>query len=221
MVKYLRKYPNVRIILVEKTHRLYRNLKDWVTLDELDVENPPRQGRRGAVSRLALVGKCMHGIMAKNYIDNFSEEARKGQMEKAEQGIWPTTAPLGYVNTLAKDGKKVIEPHPVLAPVVTKLFERYATGQYSLKALAKAAHADGLIYPKSERQSGAGQHRSCDSAQPALHRATKAGRLCRLPPQICSGGGARRDIRSAARPTPLRRGGSGVGEDGAQGEPRR
>ena len=33
----------------------------------------------------------MHGIkvlMAKNYIDNLSEEARKGMNEKAEQGIW-------------------------------------------------------------------------------------------------------------------------------------
>ncbi len=28
----------VRTVLVEKTDRLYRNLKDWVTLDELDIE---------------------------------------------------------------------------------------------------------------------------------------------------------------------------------------
>ena len=36
--------------------------------------------------------KFMHGIkvlMAKNYIDNLSEEARKGQLEKAAQGHWP------------------------------------------------------------------------------------------------------------------------------------
>jgi DNA invertase Pin-like site-specific DNA recombinase len=38
MVDYLRKHPEARIILVEKTDRLYRNLKDWVTLDELDLE---------------------------------------------------------------------------------------------------------------------------------------------------------------------------------------
>jgi hypothetical protein len=41
----------------------------------------------------------MHGIkvlMAKNYIGNLSEEARKGTQEKAEQGIWPTKTPLGY-----------------------------------------------------------------------------------------------------------------------------
>ncbi|ANN58981.1 hypothetical protein BFX40_23245 [Mesorhizobium sp. SEMIA 3007] len=38
MVKYLRKHPGVRVVLVEKTDRPYRNLKDWVTLDELHVE---------------------------------------------------------------------------------------------------------------------------------------------------------------------------------------
>ncbi|MBZ9993160.1 recombinase family protein [Mesorhizobium sp. BH1-1-4] len=152
MVKYLRKHPGIRSVLVEKTDRLYRNLKDWVTLDELDVEiHLAKEGV--TLSRDSRSSeKFMHGIkvlMAKNYIDNLSEEARKGQMEKAEQGIWPTKAPLGYVNTTGKDGRKVIEPHPELAPVVTQLFERYATGQYSLKALAKAAHGDGLIYPKS------------------------------------------------------------------------
>ena len=39
MVAYLRAHPVVRTLLVEKTDRLYRNLKDWVTVDELEVEN--------------------------------------------------------------------------------------------------------------------------------------------------------------------------------------
>jgi len=38
MIRYVQKHPQVRIILVEKTDRLYRNLKDWVRLDELDIE---------------------------------------------------------------------------------------------------------------------------------------------------------------------------------------
>jgi len=38
MVEYLRAHPSIRALLVEKTDRLYRNLKDWVTVDELDVE---------------------------------------------------------------------------------------------------------------------------------------------------------------------------------------
>ena len=48
--------------------------------------------------------------MAKNDIDNLSEEARKGVREKAEQRIWPTIAPLEYRNVLASDGKRAIEP---------------------------------------------------------------------------------------------------------------
>src|ERR1700722_12650241 len=80
--------------------------------------------------------KFVHGIkvlMAKNYIDNLSEEARKGQLEKAEQGIWPTKAPLGYRNVAGVDGKKIITPDPNSAPVITSLFEWYATGTLSLR----------------------------------------------------------------------------------------
>lgn len=38
MLAYLRRSSTCRILLVEKTDRLYRNLKDWVTLDEIDLE---------------------------------------------------------------------------------------------------------------------------------------------------------------------------------------
>src|SRR5450432_1290743 len=39
MLSYLKKHQGrCRTVLVEKTDRLYRNLKDWVTLDEIDLE---------------------------------------------------------------------------------------------------------------------------------------------------------------------------------------
>jgi hypothetical protein len=65
-------------------------------------------------------------LMAKNYIDNLSEEARKGVQEKAEQGIWPTKTPLGYRNITGPDGKKIIASDPAIAPLIAKLFEWYA-----------------------------------------------------------------------------------------------
>jgi site-specific DNA recombinase len=152
MVAYLKAHPSVRVMLVEKTDRLYRNLKDWVTLDELEVEiHFVKEGvvlSRGSRSS----EKFMHGIkvlMAKNYIDNLSEEARKGMQEKAEQGIWPTVAPLGYRNVAGVDGKKIIEPDPESAPIISRLFEWYATGMLSLKGAAQKAKAAGLVYRKS------------------------------------------------------------------------
>src|SRR5262249_58201597 len=95
--------------------------------------------------------KFMRGIkvlMAKNYIDNLSEEARKGMQEKAEQGIWPTKTPLGYRNITGPDGKKIIAVDPALAPIVARLFEWYARGDISLKEAARKAHAAGLVFAK-------------------------------------------------------------------------
>src|ERR1700738_1300483 len=155
MVGYLKSHPSVRVMLVEKTDRLYRTLKDWGTVDELNVEmHFPKEGV--VLSRESRSSeKFMHGIkvlMAKNYIDNLSEEARKGMQEKAEQGIWPTKTPLGYRNIIGPDGKKIIAVDPAVAPIVAKLFDWYASGGISLKEAAKRAQAAGLVYAQSGAQ---------------------------------------------------------------------
>src|SRR5712691_6833056 len=152
MVRYLKTHANVRTVLVEKTDRLYRNLRDWVTLDELDIEiHLVKEGI--VLSRDSKSSeKFVHGIkvlMAKNYIDNLSEEARKGMQEKAEQGIWPTGAPLGYLNVLGPDGKKTIAPDPKIAPIITHLFGWYATGTVSLREAAERARSAGLVYRRT------------------------------------------------------------------------
>lgn len=98
MVEYLEAHLFIRALLVGKTNRPYRNLKDGVTVDERDVGmHFPKEGV--VLSRESRSSeKFMHGIkvlMAKNYIDSLSEEARKGMQEKAGQGIWLTKTPLG------------------------------------------------------------------------------------------------------------------------------
>ncbi len=71
--------------------------------------------------------------------------------EKAEQGIWPTVAPLGYRNVGRPDGKRIIEPDPESAPLIVRLFEWCATGALSLKEAAQKAKAAGLAYRESGR----------------------------------------------------------------------
>jgi site-specific DNA recombinase len=152
MIALFKKNKSCRTLLVEKTDRLYRNKKDDVTLDELGltihfvkenvVLSPDSRSNE----------KFMHGIkvlMAKNYIDNLSEETRKGMLEKARQGIWPSYAPLGYKNILGPDGKRIIAPDPNLAPIIRLMYERYATGKYALKDITRFAQADGMAYRKS------------------------------------------------------------------------
>jgi site-specific DNA recombinase len=153
MLDFLGETPTCRELLVEKTDRLYRNFKDWVTLDELDLQIHFAKENIVLSRDSRSSEKFVHGIkvlMAKNYIDNLSEETRKGMLEKAEQGIWPSFAPLGYRNVLGPNGKKAIEPDPDLAPIVIRLFERYATGRHSLAEVTRVARAEGMIFRKSK-----------------------------------------------------------------------
>jgi DNA invertase Pin-like site-specific DNA recombinase len=101
MIMLLQKAKSCRTVLVEKTDRLYRNLKDWVTIEDLGLEIHFVKENVILAPNSRSSEKFMHGIkvlMAKNYIDNLSEETRKGMLEKARQGIWPSFAPLGYIN---------------------------------------------------------------------------------------------------------------------------
>jgi site-specific DNA recombinase len=160
MLEYLRSEPSCRTILVEKTDRLYRNFADVVALEELSPtinfvkENTVLwKGSRSSE-------KLVHGfkvLIAKNYSDNLSEEVRKGMREKAEQGHWPSVAPVGYVNNLATHQ---IEIDPVRGPLVTALFELYATGEYSVKGIVSRAREIGLTSSRS----------SCPMKKAQIHR---------------------------------------------------
>ena len=160
MIKFLRNegkskllFP-CRTLLVEKTDRLYRNLKDWVTLDELDLEIHFVKENVILSQASRSSEKFMHGIkvlMAKNYIDNLSEETKKGMIEKAEQGVYPSFAPLGYINVECS-GKRFIQPDPVIGLQVQKMFEWYATGNYSLLELTQKSHQEGLFYRNNSKK---------------------------------------------------------------------
>jgi DNA invertase Pin-like site-specific DNA recombinase len=152
MMTFLKKNPACHTILVEKTDRLYRNFRDYATIDELGIEVHLVKENIILREDSRSHEKFMHGIkvlMAKNYVDNLSEETRKGMIEKARQGIWPSFAPLGYRNVIGPEGKRAIVPDPNVAPIITRMYERYATGKYSVEEIARIAHADGLAYRKS------------------------------------------------------------------------
>ena len=152
MIAHVRRHPDCAAILVEKTDRLYRNIKDWVALSELGVDvHLVKEGvvlSEDAIPAVTFV----HGIkvlMAKNYLDDLSEETRKGMHEKARQGLWPSRAPFGHLNVTRPDGKRVIEPDPEATPLIAQLFELYATGDYPITRLTGEARCLGLVYRKS------------------------------------------------------------------------
>lgn len=149
MLEYLKANSDVKIILVEKTDRLYRNFKDYVTLEDYDLE--VHLVKEGTVisKKSKSHDKFIHGIkvlMAKNYIDNLSEEIKKGLKEGLEEGYWPFNPPYGYKRGEQKS--LYIDKAHVL--FVQRAFQLFSTGNYSLNRLIDKLFEEGYYY-KSNR----------------------------------------------------------------------
>jgi site-specific DNA recombinase len=142
MVRFFEQNPNARCVIVEKTDRLYRNFRDCVTLEDLEVQiHLVKEGQvieKNARSQAKLI-HGMQTVIARHYIDNLREEVRKGMREKAEQGIYPSRPPLVYRNNKLEH---TIEIDSHAAPIAKRIFDLYATGEYSLASLRKQIQAE-------------------------------------------------------------------------------
>lgn len=151
MVAFVRASKKVRHILVEKTDRLHRSEQRKMKIKELVDRygiwvHFVREGRvysRDSRSH-EIFGYNINSAVSNYYSQVIGEEASKGMREKAEQGIYPSNAPLGYLNE-----NKMIVIDKKRAPLIKKLFETYGTGGHSLKETAGMARSLGLSYRES------------------------------------------------------------------------
>ena len=146
-------------VLVEKTDRFYRNVHDLVIIRDLGVTVHLAKENVVMSSGSRSHEKFVHGLnvlLAERMVDNLSEETKKGMLEKAQQGIWPSQAPIGFMNVEGPNKKRIIVLDEMLAPLVKIMFELYATGLYPTKDLAKEATRIGLVHRKSGNKLGKG-----------------------------------------------------------------
>lgn len=142
------KQTGIKTVLVEKTDRLYRNFKDYVTLEDYDLNIHLIKESTILSKNSKSHEKLVHGfkvLIAKNYIDNLSEEVRKGLREKVNQGHYPQKATVGYKNVedpITK--KKIIIVDKEKAPFVKRLFELYASGSFSIEEIRKKLFQEGF-----------------------------------------------------------------------------
>ncbi|MFA7170026.1 MAG: recombinase family protein [Candidatus Paceibacterota bacterium] len=152
MIEYLKANRSIENVLVEKTDRLYRNFKDYVTIDELGITVFLVKENEILGKNASSHQKFIHGIkvlMAKNYVDNLSEEVKKGLKEKADSGIYPGgSMPLGY-RLENVNGKSVPVVDEKNRELVIKIFEYYATGLYSIEGLLEKLKSENLIIPEN------------------------------------------------------------------------
>jgi site-specific DNA recombinase len=142
MVEFIKKHPDCRTVVVEKLDRAYRNLADYLTLDQLDLELHLVKDGEVMSKTSTSSQRLMHGIrvlFARSVSENIAEEASKGMRQKAVEGGWPSFAPLGYKNV---DDKCGIAPDATAA-IVRDLFLRAEQG-VSLRLLTRDAKDAGL-----------------------------------------------------------------------------
>lgn len=132
-------------VIIHKVDRSARNPDDWHELMSL-------HDKRGVIvqfannnldlsTRSGRLTADLEAVIAADFSRNLRDEVKKGQNGRLQQGLYPFYAPIGYLNT-GKGNVKTIDP--VKAPIVKKLFELYATGEYSLVRLSEYANQHGL-----------------------------------------------------------------------------
>ena len=95
-------------------------------------------------------GKFMLSIafgQSKYYVDNLSENIKRGIRQKLRNGIWPAWAPLGYVND---KNARCIAVDKEKAKYIKRAFEMYSTGEYPLAQIRKIINSIGLVGKKGK-----------------------------------------------------------------------
>lgn len=145
MLSYIEKKKDVGL-LVWKLDRLARNAFDggkisWFMDRGLitEIRTPEKVFSKNSDDLFMM--SLDFGI-AKKYVDDLSVNVKRGNRAKLERGGWPQKAPFGYLNNRAD---KSISVDLETAPAVTRTFELYASGKYSLKEVV------GLLYEQGFR----------------------------------------------------------------------
>lgn len=150
MLQYLRT-NNISVVIVEATDRMTRNFADVPIIDKWVLEAETHQihlAKEGCI--LNKDSRSHEWFMwrvkvatAEYYVRLLSENVKKGQKEKLAQGILPTKPPIGY-KTIGEQGHKIHVIDEQKSPLIKKMFDLYASGDYSLKKLTNVMQEEGL-----------------------------------------------------------------------------
>jgi len=146
-------------VVCHKPDRLSRNLWDTAKINELMDKGIDFLFITGSYPNNAQ-GKLMFNIStatAKWYVDNLSEETKKGQNERIKQGFFPGVPPLGYLTrkeyfglTGKEADKREIDPSR--APIIRKAFELYDLGRLSIDGIVEWAYKKGFRSRATKRK---------------------------------------------------------------------
>lgn len=131
-------------VIIHKIDRSARNFADWAKIGELSDSGINVHFAAESIDFRTRGGRLtadIQAVIAADYIRNLREETIKGINGRLKQGLYPFKAPIGYLDN---GGGKVKTIDPVRGPLVRKLFELYATGEFSMITLTDEMRRQGL-----------------------------------------------------------------------------
>lgn len=144
---------SVSAIVALSSDRLFRNAPAHMDMMRLAIEREVKvlyvYGTSPDGSATSIMADSVGAVINQFYRDQVSEKVKATLYAKVEAGYFPSLPPVGYHNVdrpNAPDrfGQKVIEPHPVMAPLIKELFGLYSTGVYSVYDLTDLMNGRGL-----------------------------------------------------------------------------
>ena len=79
---------------------------------------------------------------SKYFVDNLRENVKRGLRQKVRNGVYPSKAPIGYLNNLKT---RLIDVNLEKADKIRKVFELYAHENHTLHSLANWCQENGLL----------------------------------------------------------------------------
>lgn len=165
-------------ILVYHISRLARNMSDGGAIIDMLTEGVIKEVRTPTEIYTKNSGHefilALQFAMSKKSSDDTSEFVKRDIKTKLGKGELPNTCPVGYLN-IDKDGRisgkyfslekqntlallnrslRRVEKDPFLSPLVARLFEMCATGQYTLEHLRDVTLTWGLTGKRSRKKLG-------------------------------------------------------------------
>ena len=157
-IKLIKKHKGKIALVVDKVDRLQRSFKEVPLLDELVRKDKLELHFNSE-------GYCIHAnsnandrtmwnmqvMMAQNYADTLRDNARRSISQKIHNGEWISQAPIGYINHRLEERKSTVILDDTRAMLMRKLFETYATGNYSIPQLVGLTKEWGLTNSRGKQ----------------------------------------------------------------------
>jgi site-specific DNA recombinase len=152
LVAYAKKHAaELDGVVFYRVDRAARNMFDYIELERLEseynlpfisVSQPTENSPAGRMQRR------IQASMSSYFAEQLSLDLKQALSQRVSHGLPPGRVPYGFCN-VRRDGRSLVEAHPVHGPKIRRIFELYAWHGQTCDTLPDRLAAEGIIYKEN------------------------------------------------------------------------